>query len=359
MTDTPVLNLRRGAEAAEKASAKISTFARTHYLSMKDQERVVLRLLTEAYDWASVDQYGFLPTKAKPADWTGDNWPARMGAVSRKDPALKGMFTTDYIADEMRDGKGKPFKANPKTWALGCLREEVIGDGTPEKGGPEYLGKIAGYRDKTREVTRKKADSDETETTTEKAIVIVNQAYSNFFTSLDGMFRAYGTILDRDYIVVRKGDDKNTDYQIAPLDPIGYDIRNPETAARYGLVVEERQVHDSEGNPVVGPNNEPIMYLSPQPGPDFPAVTIESAILSQCSDEYYEKFFDPRVTSSSSNGGGAPVDQQGKPDSDMDARLAEVAARAKGYGSQASDASAEEMQPAVSQPASSGARNFD
>jgi hypothetical protein len=306
MSDVPAF--RRGADEAEKAAQFSGTFARTHFFKIEDKEKAVIRMLTEADSWIIVDQYQFIPTKPKPEGWEG-NWPSHMGAVSRSDPALKGMFENDYIAEFMRKPDGKPYKPSPRTWALACLREEVVGDGSEEKGGEAYKGKVVGYRDQTREVTRKK-ESGEEETTIEKVIVVINMGYKNFFSPFDGFYRTYGTLLDRDYVVMRKGEGMSTDYQIAPLDPIGYDVRDPEVAKRYGLVAKDGHV---------------------EPGPDCP-VRLETVILNMASDDYYGRFFDPRVTTTQNRGGGASADQQGKPEADVtDDRIREMAERIKGY----------------------------
>lgn len=325
MTDAPAF--RRGADAAEEAAASAGgTFARTHFFKMEDKGREIIRVVTDAPDWIVVDQYGFLPTKPKPQGYDG-NWPTHMTAVSRSDPALKGMFEDDFVAEHMRKPDGKPYKPSPRTWALACMREEVIGDGSEELGGPDMKGKRLGFRDQTREVTRKKPDSDETETTIEKAIVVLNMGYKNFFSALDGFYRTYGTLLDRDYVVMRKGEGTATQYQIAPLDPIGHDLRDPETAAKYktDLVLEE-------------------------------------VILGMASDDYYGRFFDTRVTVTTNKDGessGAPSEQQTKPDTDVSPeKMRAIADRVKDYSP---DAAAAEAAPAPeAQSAPPGAvRNFE
>src|SRR5690606_28112718 len=108
--------------------------------------------------------------------------------------------------------------------------------------------------------------------------VIVNLGYNNFFGKLTGFAKVYGTILDRDYHIRRRGSGpRDTDYIISPLDPIPvaddkpgiegkdgrryYDLRHPEIAARY-------EYH----------------------------TTLEDIIAHRASDEYYHRFFDKRVT---------------------------------------------------------------
>jgi hypothetical protein len=356
MSDTPTF--RRGADAtAEAAAAQGGAFAKTVFFKIEDKEKAVLRFLTDAQDWIVVDQYQYVPTKPRPEGWQG-NWPERMGAVSRSDPALRGMFQGDYIAEFIKKPDGKPFKASPRTWALAVRREEVIGDGSEALGGEAMRGKLLGHKDAVREETRKKEGSDETEKVLVKDIVVVNMGYKNFYSALDGFFRAYGTCVDRDYLVIRKGEGTSTDYQIAPLDPIEFtegvrfDIRVPEVAARYGLKVVDAT--DDKGQP----------YKSIRPGEGYTGPVLEEVILSMATDDYYGRFFDPRVTTTQgSNGnGGAPAAQQAKPETDAaDDRVAAMAARVKDYGGAAAPAeAAQEAAPApAAAAASSGPRNFD
>lgn len=329
MADAPAF--RRGADEAEQAAAAASAnFARTHFFKIDDKERVIIRMVTDAPEWIVVDQYQFLPTKPKPKDWEG-NWPTHMGAVSRQDPALKGMFEDDCILS-MRDGKGKAYKPSPRTWALACMREEVIGDGTKAMGGPDKKGKRVGCRDATREVTRKKDDGTE-ETTTEKAIVVLNMGYKNFFAALDGFYREYDTVVDRDYVVIRKGTGTDTTYSLAPLDPIpGYDLRDPDIAKRYET-----------------------------------DLTLDSVILGMADDDYYARFFDPKVNwtpkSKDGDSSGAPADQQGKPDVDAEEKIRRIADRVKDYepDAEAADEPAADEPAAESEsaPSSDAPLNFD
>src|SRR5690606_19756832 len=154
-----------------------------------------------------------------------------------------------------------------------------------------------------------------------KAIVIVNLGYKNFFGKVTGFAGVYGTILDRDYHVRRSGSGpRDTDYKVTPLDPIPvaddkpgakkngeigrgglYDLRHPEIAARYE-------------------------YHTP----------LEDIVAYRASDEYYERFFDKRVTvddSKPEGEGGAPTSQQSKPSHDEDdaEALAQLRNRITGY----------------------------
>jgi len=301
----PTPSFRRGADEAEKAASYVSFGDKVHYLSLEDQETQYVRFIDDADAWVIVDQYSMVPTKPKPADYSGENWPKTMGAVSRRDPAFQGFYKDDYIADFMRKPDGKPYKASAKTWTRCCLREEVIGDGSPALGGPENMGKRLGFRDKTRTVKRKGDDGVETEVV-EKDIRVCNQGYKNFFTVLEGYYRTYGTLVDRDYLIKRKGVALKTDYQFVPLDPVPakdpqtgevkrLDLRDPAFADRYKCDVD-----------------------------------LVKIITNMASDDFYERFFDTRVGVAAEGGDAAPVEQQAKPNTEpTDERLKSMMDRVK------------------------------
>lgn len=288
-------NFRKGGEAGEEASAKASVrFAKVEYFSLEDKEQGLLRFLTEHTDWITVDQHQMIPTKSKPADYTG-NWPEKMGAVCRKDKAFD--YGECYICDfGLEKGKGgKVKRPQPRTWALACRREEVIEN-----------GRVVGIKDKLREVQRKKEGSDETETVIEKDIVVVRFAWSNFWHNIQAAAGHYGTVLDRDYLVQRKGSGLDTDYSILPIDPVPaadgekFDLRNPDFMKLYA--------NDYD---------------------------LEEIITGQSSEEYYARFFDPRVTVTKEGGvaqtGEAP---EPKPDNDVsEDRLKALKDRVTNYGS--------------------------
>lgn len=307
-------NFRKGAEAAAEASKGGGNFAKTHFFGLEDGKQAILRFITDAADWIVVDQHQMVPTKGKPDGYEG-NWPEKMGSVCRKDEAFS--FGECYICEFVVDGK-KVKRPSARTWALACEREEVIED-----------GKIVGLRDKTREVTKKVDDKDVT--TVEKSIVVVNMGYKNFFGVLQGFAGHYGTVLDRDYIIQRKGAGTDTVYTIIPLDPIEtdqgrFDLRNPEFAKRYETDLD-----------------------------------LGEEVTSRASDEFYARFFDPRFSADDKSGevkqtGAAP--DAPKVDNDMDAeKLAALASRVKG-----SSYAPEGTAPAAAQPAAAasggGMRDF-
>jgi hypothetical protein len=239
-------------------------------------------------------------TKGKPSDYPKDaRWPEKMGAVCRKDSAFT--YGECFICENLIDGK-RVKKASPRQWALACLREEVIED-----------GKVVGLRDVTREVVIPAKDGQPEKKVTEKAIVVVNMGYKNFFAILEGFAGRYKTILDRDYWFKRSGNDTDTTYQIVPMDPIEteqgrFDLREPAFAERYKSDLNLGEV-----------------------------------ISERADDEFYAKFFDTRVTVTSEGkvekSSGAAAQATPAPESDVDPdRMAALADRVKGYGAAAAPA---------------------
>lgn len=300
-------NFRRGADAAKEAASKSSgsSFARTHFFGIKDGERAVVRFLTDATDWLVVAQHSMVTTRPAPADFKG-NWPQANTAVCRRDVAFSGMYSDCYVCDHVQGKGGKPSKPVQRQWALAVLREEVT-DG----------GRVVGYRDQVRKVAEMRDGQPTGVEVEEKAVVVINMAYNNFFSALDGYAGIYGTVLDRDYLIKRTGGGLDTTYQIVPIDPITlsdgrrFDLREPDLMARY------------------------------EPLPDLGAIVTERS-----SDEYFARFFDVRLPQPASTEGRSNPAAQSVPtatvvsnDVDADA-LAALAARVKGYTDPAATAPA-------------------
>lgn len=321
MTTMPAF--RTGSDAIDNA-AHMTEFAKEKFFSLADGETTYLRFVTPAEEWITVLQWGSVPTKPKPSDFTS-KWPDSMPAVSRSDVAFEGMYEDDYIgdvlADQMQGYKGKRAKPYQRTWALACVREEIRGDGSDAMGGERMKGKVVGFKDKVREVIRKD-DDDKEVTTVERDVVIVNMAIKNFFSKCSAIARLLNDrgddILDRDILIKRTGAGQNdTDYIVSHLEaqpnpnsPLGvYTLRDPEVAAKYAI-----------------------------PGLDLPSIVSHRA-----SDDYYGRFFDPRIsneTPSKDEKGQAPASQQAKPETeitatadedDINQKLANVANRVMGY----------------------------
>jgi hypothetical protein len=188
-----------------------------------------------------------------------------MGAVCRRDPNIADQFSDCYICDEIVPNHADLRKPSERFWGLCCVREQVWED-----------GKLLGVRDATRTVTKKNEKEEEVEIE-EQAIEILNFSMSNFFGRCSGFFGLYGTLLDRDYQVERKGTGLKTEYEFAPLDPITLadgrrlDLREDDLMARYLPRATE-----------VGYASASDEYLGP-------------IIEGQYADSYYGKFFDVRL----------------------------------------------------------------
>lgn len=292
-------NFRTGADAAQEAS-KGGTFAKTHYLSLKDGETVLVRFLTDKDNWIVVDQHSMVPTKGKPSDWAKDTpWPEKMGAVCRRDPGVKEMTGGDCFICDHLIGTGNPpvKKPTPRVWALAVLREEVMENGT-----------VVGVKDQTREVVVTDKDGKVTDQKREeKAVVVVNMGFKNFFSVLQGFGSHYGTTVDRDYFIKRVGSEMDTQYQIIPSLPITlqdgtvFDLRNPKFADRYPLTQ-----------------------------------TLEQIVVERASDDFFARFFDTRVQAPASRVSGEhPVPPQDAPEAQGSElsrdELAALVERVKGH----------------------------
>lgn len=231
--------------------------------------------------WIEANHHSGIPTKSKPDYMDKDRrWPEGMGAVCRKSKAfLKRYGGECYICSEVPKNTWgrRPFPSS-RNWLVGVLREAVIGDGTPEMGGSSKKGRKIGFRDKMVEcvVTDEngevvKDDDDNPVTEMRPQYVYAHQAWENFFLPLSQWGEEYGTIMDRDYKVVREGTGTDTDYNLMPQEPIQVDISE-----------------ESDGSQMVD-------YDLSQPGmletfyPDVPDVRVE--IARQASDDYLKHWF--------------------------------------------------------------------
>jgi hypothetical protein len=304
---------------------------------MKDHEVTILRFLTEPDEWVDADTHAMVPTKPKPASEPAERrWPERLGCVCRKTKMGDGspLYPDCYVCDKpLRDGKGVAIRRAPRTWALAVLREAVLGDGSTAQGGPGMKGKRIGFRTLTREqavLDDKGKPTSEIEVV--PALVVVNQGWKNFFSTLSGAAKVHGTLLDRDFWIVRNGADQTTTYQITPLDPVsGFDMRDPAQAAKMGLIIDPTKSSEGDFNP----QTEEWEYRIVE-WPDMYA--LDDIVFGQASDEYFARFIDPNKTPAPRDAvpGEAIVS---KPNVEVTASaLANLADRVKGYAPVAVDA---------------------
>jgi hypothetical protein len=292
MTNSP---FRTGGDAAEQAAA--TSFGGARYFSLaKPGDRAIIRMLTEQDAWPYVSQHGFMPTKPKPANLKDDaKWPKQMPAICQNDPALAempGMGDCYLCKAPQYQGNDKFGKKLSRTavrvWALCCLREEVKED-----------GKVVGYRDKLVEIE----DKDGTKKRV-RDIQVINMSTRNFFGHFSSMYHVYHTVRDRDYLIQRRNEGKDTDYPPVPLDKVIGHEPGSESWAVYDESLKEQ---------------------------DLDLVKI---MMERCSMEYYNKFFIPgegeSVPEAEKNGEAAPTPSAEK--------LSDIKARIKSYQPKSADA---------------------
>lgn len=270
-TNSAPISFRRGGTAAEQAEkeANVSSSGRRgpDFFGLKeDGDSTVLRLLTDHDDWIWVDQHSFVPTKPGPKD--AEKWPKSMTSVCRRDKAFSGHYEDCYICDQkLNNSFGKVASPRVRVWALAVERELVRGDGSEALGGPAKQGVVIGVRDKIDEIDELNADNKPTGNKLHyPRLLIINMPMKGFFSHFKALHGLYGTVADRDFVVTRSGKGTETEYKIAPIDPIP-DVR-PGTPAwdKYLQAVNERDV------------------------------SLEAIVADKASDEYYARFFDPTKT---------------------------------------------------------------
>lgn len=307
-------NFRKGGKVAEEASKRKPFGPRAEFFSLADQESAIVRFLEDSEEWIVTDQHNFIPTKGPDADATDEQkkkFPKSMGAVCRYDEAYRDEYSDCFICDHMLNDKGKPYRPQPRLWARVVMREQVVGTEQHVAEGKiseDQIGKPVGLRDKEVEEDETNDKGEKTgKTVIRKDVRIVNMPMKNFFGVLQGYFEAYGTVLDRDYKIKRKGQNLDTEYHFVPMDPIpGHDLREAELQERYEGIVDLGKVIDE-----------------------------------RASDKYFARFFDDRVTSSDTKGeqsGSTPNPAQAGPSEEEDGpsqqeRMEAMKARVRGDSS--------------------------
>lgn len=285
----------------------------------QEKDRVYLRYLTD-YEanpengvgaWITANVHTAVPTKPKPASEDKDRtWPKAMSCVCRKSKIIeKATGGKCWVCDNVKD-KYKPEKPHsnpPKTFAVAVLREPIIGDGSEEMGGPRKKGRKIGFTDVTVEVPVFDEDGEivkEGDTVVTEVVpqyVIVRQAYRNYYQSLRSAATAYGTALDRDWLVVRNGDDKDTSYDNVAMDPMKIEI-------------DGEQIDFDMSDPDL----REVYY------PDMPHLS--RIITDQATMDYYNKWFIPQEGDDEAGGSTdakRPAARSSEPDADHAAKMKE------------------------------------
>lgn len=198
--------LRRGDEDDEPRFG--GGYRREPNLILKETgDSAILRPLSESKDWTRALTHRFVPvTKPKPEGQEG-NWPEFMGATCRKDSVLKQFYPDGcpICTSPLKTKFNKTMEEDAKDlrYTLMIEREEVVGDGSPEMGGPENKG-VKGYTDKLIDVPIFDQDGKPTKETVKRpSVVIVSGTMYQMLTALKGLGEAYGTLRDRDFKVKR------------------------------------------------------------------------------------------------------------------------------------------------------------
>src|ERR1043165_2670991 len=179
-----------------------------------------------------------------------------------------------FICDEMTgnpSSKNGKYYPSLKLWARAIRRDEIIGTAQMVQQGliEEYdVNKVVGYQDRMIEVQ----DTDEKgekvgEPRKVPDVVVINMGMKNFFGALQACYEAYGTGLDRDYKITRRGTELNTEYDIVPKEPI---FEPNEKGKQVKFTLENEAVR----------------------APYLDVVDLEAVITEQASDRHYATFFD-------------------------------------------------------------------
>lgn len=311
---------KKGSEAIEESvkaeqAARASASGRLEYLTVESDDTVFLRFLTDAPEWIKVAQHAFAKTKTGPKD--AKKWPKSMGAVCRYDSQIADMFNGCYICDAGVKSayRDEPSRPSGKVWALAVMRASIKGDGSEDLGGPSMKGRVIGMGDVTEEYEILKDGKSTGKKGVRPKIVMVNQAWSNFFAPLHHAWTVNGTVCDRDYAVKKSGSGTDTTYSIMPLDKVPGLEPGTEAWKRFEQALKDREID------------------------------LDEIVMNQASDEWYAKWFDP---SKSVDKDGKVVknladadaevfsptpDATGPLDADAEAKMRELQARLTASGS--------------------------
>jgi hypothetical protein len=273
MTDEEIeALLRRGDEDDEPRYT--NGYRREPHLFLKETgDTAIVRPLMESKDWFRARTHKFVPvTKPKPQDHEG-KWPEMMTATCRKEPLFKKLYPNGCpLCDSpVRNKFDKTLEESVQElrYTLAVEREEVIGDGSPEMGGPEYAGK-KGWQDKMIQVP---VFDDRGEPIKDKfelhpSIVIISGTMFQMFGALKALGESYETLKDRDYQLKRvpnpNPNSKGDIFVWIPLTPI--DAIKPGTE-HWGTYLDAVKAWTPMG------------------------LNLARTIVEKSSEEYYDRFF--------------------------------------------------------------------
>jgi hypothetical protein len=133
---------------------------------------------------------------------------------------------------------------------------------------------VIGVRDKIDEVDELDANGKPTGNKLQyPRILVINQPMKGFFSHFKALHGLYGTVVDRDFQVTRSGKGTDTEYKIAPIDPI------PDPVTQQNLI--------APGTPAWEKYLQAVAERE---------ISLEAIVADKASDEYYARFFDPTKT---------------------------------------------------------------
>lgn len=209
--------LTKGAEQAEKISDenKASGAFRLSQFVMKDGDApAAMHFITEQTEIVTLDVHQFIPTKPKPEGWPGDKYPKSMWAVCQLDRAFRLRGPDGELLDGYEEGYGNCHIHN----VMAGKKDPTYGGDLAKPASQVYglavmrkplndpvSGNVIGFQDEMVEF------KDAAGTTYQvPKIVIVSQKYSNFWHPIKATaYLPPHTILDKDFIVSRKGNEYN------------------------------------------------------------------------------------------------------------------------------------------------------
>lgn len=275
-----------GAEVAKERSKRVSYNRVNTYISLKDKESIILRFLNDLVKhkgivpWLTVFQHNFVPTKPKPDEYEGDNYPSKLTTICRTDDFFNGMFKDCYVCDVIvpnaEEKIARDIRRKQRTWALAAVRELVLDENT---------GKRKGIKTAMKEVAKVDEKGKPTGETTEVPdIRIANLAYKNFFAPIWGAASLEETVLKNDFKITRSGSGMDDTEYKTPMFP-------------------EIPLADWKGEP------GHVLDLRDQEMRDayFPGIPdLRRMLVDKATDEFLEKFFIPGKGNYSTDGPAAP-----------------------------------------------------
>jgi hypothetical protein len=280
-----------GVEESRAAAAASRSGQGYEYLAslFKDKDYILVRFVTDEPNWIRTKQHDFAETKPAPPDKPADRkWPEQITAICRRTlgPDKQPIHQSCYICDNPKPDKkyGRVRKASYKMWAIACVRDEVIGTQEMAAQGliqPFQVGSVVGATDAVIEVDQmvKNPTTGKLEATglkiKKKHFVLVNMSNYNFFDGLVVCAQTFGTMLDRDYKIMKTGEGTDTEYKSIPMDPITVTLDNG--------TIERFDLRDPK-------------YLGLYADEKYNFAELIKFIMEKMSDEFYNRFFDTRVT---------------------------------------------------------------